>query len=62
MRYFWSMFWFAILANVTVYVAGSMTGKEPDFMIATVVGVISGLVASLIGIVANIEPETPTHH
>jgi uncharacterized membrane protein YdjX (TVP38/TMEM64 family) len=56
------MFWFAILANVTVYVAGSMTGKEPDFMIATVVGAIAGLIASLIGIVANIEPETPSHH
>ncbi|MDF2534624.1 MAG: hypothetical protein K0R18_781 [Bacillales bacterium] len=40
MRYFWSMFWFAILANVTVYVAGSMTGKE----------------------VANLEPETTSHH
>ena len=62
MRYFWSIFWYSILANITAYVAGAMTSKTPDFFLATVIGGICGLLVSLIGKIANIEPDSPAHH
>ncbi|MDF2557094.1 MAG: hypothetical protein K0R71_922 [Bacillales bacterium] len=61
MRYFWSILWFAILANITAYVAGSMTSKTPDFLLATIVGGICGLLVGLLGRIANIEPDSAHH-
>lgn len=62
MRYIWSILWFAILANITAYVASSMTSKTPDFMLATVIGGICGLLVGLLGRIANIEPDSSAHH
>lgn len=62
MRYLTAIFWFAILANITAYVASAMTSKTPDFLLATVVGGVCGLLVCLLGKTANIEPDSPSHH